>query len=235
MRTPIRHPALTSKSAKLLLENSSSEVLKSAAIGTIDQLVAIADGLEAVRNVGDPMQTPEARAVKYRESHGKATDRADQLIRTAVDKIVDYEGKVLRDAYERAGIARPPAEAAEIRTALRTMTQKDRDKAIQQAMVNKDAAVIASIQNVSPVLTGRFTTPVVKLTELYLDKYAPDLKAEQANIESALESLNIAASAFRQTAERLRDLDAEKRADEGQQAAKMAEAKLGLAIQSQPT
>jgi hypothetical protein len=100
----------------------------------------------------------------------------------------------------------PPAEAAEIRAALRAMPQAERDRTISDAIERGDAAVIASVQRVSPLLIGPLTVPVESLTNLYLDRHAPEMRSQLEAVEAAATNLSFAASAFKRAAEDMRDL-----------------------------
>lgn len=82
----------------------------------------------------------------------------------------------------------------------------------------------------SPLLTGTFTVPVATTIEHFLSINAPELGEERENIETALTFLNNAAGAFRTTTEKMRDLAAEERAEEGAAATKQADATLQSAM-----
>jgi demethoxyubiquinone hydroxylase (CLK1/Coq7/Cat5 family) len=92
--------------------------------------------------------------------------------------------------------------------------------------------VIAAIKHSpSPLLTGTFTVPVETTIEHFLNEHTPEMSEELENIDTALTFLNNAASAFRTTTEKMRDLLAEERAEAGSAAAKQAEAVLQTAMQ----
>ncbi|MGC4026210.1 MAG: hypothetical protein QM744_14340 [Mesorhizobium sp.] len=111
------------------------------------------------------------------------------------------------------------------------MSDKDRNRAIADAIANGDTAVIASLRNVSPMLIGHTTVPVRELIQMHVNKVVPGLEAELADCETALYNLDLARQTFEKEAEKMRDLKAEQDAEDGVQKAKMADAKLGLAVQ----
>jgi hypothetical protein len=204
-----------------------------ALFATIDQISDIFDGLVAVRETVNPSETEEARAVKYRDAHQRATARVDQLLQDAVGRLVDRERKLQADALARAELNRASPLAAEIRATLRGMSQADRDRAVTDAVASGNADVILAIQSIPEMLRGPLSVPVETTTRLFLEQTSPTLTADLADVSAALETLNLAAGAWRRAAEEMRDLPAERRADEGAEAQKMASWKLGVALQAQ--
>jgi hypothetical protein len=113
----------------------------------IDQLGALYDGLEAVRVNQDPLRTPESNAIAYRQNFDAATAKARAVIEANLNSLVDLQGRVIQGAHQEAGLDVIPAEAAEIRQALRALPQDKRDAEIGRAIERGDAAVIASVMH----------------------------------------------------------------------------------------
>lgn len=231
--TSIRHPSLSSKAARNALDHLSGSIYDSV-FAAIDNLASLHDGLAAVRANADPTQTPEANAIAYKRKFDAAKEQAQKLLQARVVAVTDYEAKVIADAHAKAGIDRQPPQADAIWQTLRSMDQKDRDAAVLDAINRRDRVVIAAIaRSPSPLLTGNFTVPVTTTIEHYLDTVAPEMREERENIDTALTFLNNAAAAFRTTTEKMRDLPAEKRAEEGTAAAKQADAALQAAMRGE--
>ena len=90
----------------------------------------------------------------------------------------------------------------------------------RDAINRGDRVVIAAIKHPpSPLRTGTFTVPVETTIEHFLNLHAPEMEEELENIDPALTFLNNAASAFRTTIEKIRDLPADERAESGSAAA----------------
>lgn len=232
MKTPttIRHPSLTSKAARDALDHVTGSIYDGDA--TIDNLASLYDGLAAVRANADPLKTREANAIAYKQRFDAAKEQAQTLLQSRVQAVVAYEAKLIADAHAKAGIDKRPPQADAIWQTLRGMNQKERDGAVLDAINRGDRVVIAAIvHSPSPLLTGSFTVPVEMTIEHYLSTHAPEQGEERENIETALTFLNNAAGAFRTTTEKMWDLAAEERAEEGSAAAKQAEAALQAAMQ----
>jgi hypothetical protein len=231
--TPIRHPSLSSKAARDALDHVSNPVFDGV-FQTIDSLAALHDALAGVRANASPLQTPEANAIAYKKSFDSAQAQAKKLLEARMDSVMAYDAKVMADAHAKAGLNMRPAQADAICQALRSMTQKERDAAVMDAITRGDRVVIAAIKHApTPLLTGTFTVPLETTIEHFLHEHTPELFEEQENIETALSFLNLAAGAFRSETEKMRDLIAEDRAERGSAAAKKAEADLQAAMRGQ--
>ena len=108
--TRIRPAMLSSSIARKQLDHLGD--WPKALFATIDQISDIFDGLVAVRETVNPSETEEARAVKYRDAHQRATARVDQLLQDAVGRLVDRERKLQADALARAAVCLAGGAAA---------------------------------------------------------------------------------------------------------------------------
>lgn len=230
--TKIRHPSLSSTSARRALGHRTEPVF-SELHRTIDVLASLHDALAGVRANQSPLQTPEANAIAYRQKYEAATKRAGELVQAQIARLASWQIEREDAALKTAGLDRQPADAAEIRAALRAMSQKDRDQAISAAIERGEAGTIASVMAASPIVTGQITTPVATLTKLFLDKQVPSLAGDLKDIEAAFMSLRLASDAFESAAADLRDPAAEQRAVAGDLAAQAAARALGAAMAGQ--
>ncbi len=197
---------------------------------TIDRLGSLHDGLTEVRENADPLRTVESNALSYRKAYTAATAKARELIQRQVEYLAGYQANIEAAAYDKAGLNQVPAEAAEIRGALRQMTRKQRDAEVLRAIDAGDGRVLASIAGVPAILTGEFTTPVEAMVTTHIESMVPELRDELDAIDSALNHASIAASAFKRAADEMRDPASERRAEEGAKAANEAEKMLKAAL-----
>lgn len=224
-------PTLSSAAARSQFEERREPVFLGA-INTVDQLAALYEGLQAVRESQSPLETREANALAYRQRYDAAVARAENLVRAPVERCVDFEASSKAAAMKAAGIAADPPRADEIRTALRSMSQADRDRAVTQAMDRGDAAVIAAIIHApSPIVVGEFSIPLETMTAHFLDKANPHLAKDAEDFETAVETVKMAWDGFQRGARSLRDLPAEGRAEEGQARASAAAGRLSAVMQ----
>lgn len=231
--TPLRDPSLTSEHMRKSLAHRANEPTFTGVMSAIDQMRAMYDGLEQLYAADDPTQTKEARALAYKQSYDRMQATADRLVEAQVNKLVAYEHDLRQEAWKASGLdtAPNPHEASEIRSALRSMSDKDRDKAVANALDKGDRSVIAAVaHSPSPVLTGPLTVAKDALIEQYIHKINPTLKRDLADVEDALNRLNLAVGGFRRSAGRLRDPMAEVRGEEGRASAKAAQEALEEAL-----
>jgi hypothetical protein len=196
----------------------------------IDQLGGLYDGLAAVRAAQNPMHTAEARAQAYKKQFEAAQKRGEEILKRGVDQMVSFQADAEDAAREKAGLNRSVPHAAEIRSALRNMTQAERDKAMSDSLAAGDTEPLLSCMGANPILTGRFTTPMEVHLKLLMETAAPELVQARADLEAMGNHLSVAAGAFRKASEAMRDLNAEQRGEQGEQLAAEAERKLAAAM-----
>lgn len=227
--TPTRHPALSSRAAR----HNLSHVAHPAALWiarSIDELAGLYDGLAAVRAAQNPMHTAEARAKDYKQRFEAAQKRAEEVLRRGIEQMASFQADAEDAAREKAGLNRTVPNAAEIRSALRSMTQEDRDKAMSDSLAAGDTEPLLACMAANPILTGRFTTPMEVHLKLLMETAAPELVQARADLEAMGNHLSVAAGAFRKGTEAMRDLNAEERGEQGEQLAAEAERKLAAAM-----
>ena len=117
-----------------------------------------------------------------------------------------------------------------IQTVLRSMSEKDRDTAISQAIERGDHEVMAAVYQAHLILIGSTSLPLNALVQMHVQKFAPEEAARVATIDGALEHLNLAVGAFNKSTDAMRDRRREEDGEAGAKAAKEAEAKLALAV-----
>jgi hypothetical protein len=238
MRTVTRPPLLSSRIARENLIPSAldkSATLPAEIEGTfaaIDRLAGIWDGLHAVRSTSDPLKTKEALAVEYKASFEKAAKVATTETRRAADSLLTARSKMQHDAFGKAGLLADYPSKTALQGVLRSMTKRQRDEAIAQALATGDHEVMAAIHGAHPLLIGETTLPLASLVQQFVEARAPEEAAKVTAINSALEHLDLAYASFTKSADKMRDKGAEAEGEAGNKAAKEAEAKLGLALNS---
>jgi hypothetical protein len=227
--TRTRHPALSSRAARQSLGHVSHPAATWIA-RSIDDLSSLYDGLAAVRAAQNPLHTQEKRALDYKQKFEAAQIRSKEIIDRAVEQMANYQADVEAAARSKAGLDRPVPHASEIRAALRSMTQAERDKAMGDSLAAGDTEPLLACMGANPILTGRFTTPMEVHLKLLMETAAPELVQARADLEAMGNHLSMAASAFRTSTESMRDLNAEERGEQGEQLAADAERKLAAAM-----
>lgn len=237
IRTMTRPPLLSSRIARENLIPSALD--KSSAIpaeieGTfaaIDRLASIWDGLHAVRSTSDPLKTKEAAALEYKASFEKAAKVATTETRRAAEALAAARAKAQHDAFGRAGLLADYPSKTALQGVLRSMTKRQRDEAISQALASGDHEVMAAIHGAHPLLIGETTLPLATLVQQFVEARAPEEAAKVNAINSAFEHLDLAYQQFARSADKMRDKVAEAEGEAGHKAAREAEAKLALATQ----
>ena len=226
----IKRPAtLSSRAAYASLSHCNHSAV-TGITRAIDQLAGLYDGLASVRAAQNPMHTAEARAQAYKKQFEAAQKRAEEILRGAVGDMASFQADAESAARTKAGLDRSVPHAAEIRSALRNMTQAERDKAMSDSLAAGDTEPLLSCMGANPILTGRFTTPMEVHLKLLMETAAPELVQARADLESMGNHLSVAAGAFRKASEAMRDLNAEQRGEQGEQLAAEAERKLAAAM-----
>ncbi len=228
-RTPIR-PALLSGSIARENLRDPKAIESFGLYSTLDRLTGIWSGLDAVRNAGDPLLTPQARALSYKAAFEKAAAVAVNEVRSTANRLLDAKSALLHDARGRAGLLVDYGNATELRAVLRAMSQSQRDAAILHAMKVGDAALMTSLQS-HELLVGITSRPIAAITADFIAERAPEELAKVADLDTAAEHLELAYGQFSKSIESMRDLKMEHEGDGEAKAAREAEAKLGLALQ----
>lgn len=231
MNRHIRPATVSSTGARQRIGHLSDPVFGKT-LNTLDQMAAIYDGVLAVRENQSPLNTREANAAAYKKAADAAIDRAHEVAARLGQEIAGRMATLSIEAEKKAGIFTELPGSAEIRAALRGMPQKDRDRAVMEALKNDDHVFIAAVIHApSPVTTGKITTPRDTLIKEFVARANPTLESEMADLEFAMQSIILANDGFQKGARDLRDIGAEQRAvTEGAAAAK-ANGKLAAAMQ----
>ncbi|MER9860641.1 hypothetical protein [Mesorhizobium sp. M0185] len=198
-------------------------------LSALGQLTGLWDGLDAVRTTSDPLITKEAAALRYLDNYRKATALATQAVRSAGMKVLEAKDRLRHEARGRAGLLATYPDGQELRTVLRSMSQKDRDAAILHAVSNGDHAVVAALQ-AHELLVGHTSRPLKSIVDDFIAERAPEEMSRIADLDSAAEHLQLAWQMFAKSVEGMRDLQGERDGEQGTKAAREAEAKLGLAL-----
>lgn len=229
MPKQIRPATLSSGAARRALDHLGVQEFQ-LTFATIDRLSELWSSLATLRETPDSRQTPESRALAYREQHQRAAARADALLRQAGDALAARRERLRADALRRSGLAETYPQAEEVRAVLRGLSQEERDRAVDEAIDAGQAWIIAAIRNYPPLLTGRLTKSPQMIEDLFLARTSPDLSEQMEQIDTAAQSLAFAADGYRRATETMRDLPAEDRADDDAKAVSEAEVSFARAM-----
>ena len=231
--TKIKSALLNSRSARRVLDHRSSSLEFGRIFRTIDQINDMYDSLTVLHSTADPALTRQSKALKYQQQHSKAMDAAKRAVTSAVSGLMDMEAQAIREAERAAGLEKlGSAELQEIRTALRSMTIMQRDKAIKEAALNGDAGILQAIRTApSPVLVGDHNVPLDQLMDNFLAQVNPDLPQLKSDIRTALDFLDQATTAFAKDTGAMREPELEEAAVRSAHDSAAAEAKLAAATE----
>jgi hypothetical protein len=230
MTSHIRPATVSSTGARKRLEHLSDPVF-SRTLNTLDQMAAIYEGVLGIRNNQSPLNTREANALDYKKAADAAITRAQEVAQRAHAEIAERMADLSIQAEKNAGIHSELPGSAEIRAALRGMSQKDRDAAILEAVARGDQFLMSAVLHApSPITTGAVTMPREALMKDFVQRANPTLESEMADLEFALQSVVLASQGFQNGAKKLRDIGAEERAMDGSAAAATARGKLAAAM-----
>ena len=199
----------------------------------LDALARKSDILAALdnfRTLADPTQTPEARALAFKDRYNKAMGTVTELARSTAAKLMDDRAALRREAYGKAGLTVDYGNRSELLAVLRGMSERDRNAAIDAAIKRGDRQILSALHNAHELLVGPTSIPIKSLIEQFVAEAAPVETLKVAKLDEAEAYLEMAYSAVAKTAEEMRDLPAEERGERGAQAAKEAEAALALAL-----
>jgi len=202
----IRSPLLNSATHRNNLRpgaDARSEI--SQTLGVIDRLGQLYDTLRAVNEAVNPEETPTARAMRYEKQFNHAVKKAKDTALEAAGRLDFYAQTLETQALEESGLASQPVNASEIRAALRSMPEKDRDAAIKDAFDRKDASILSAIYRQTPLLWGGSKLPLDEAFKLYVRDAAPDVMRDMEAVAKVTEGLNLATDTFLNSAEKWRD------------------------------
>ncbi|TIM32153.1 MAG: hypothetical protein E5Y63_04625 [Mesorhizobium sp.] len=142
---------------------------------------------------------------------------------------MEARDRLRHEAKGKAGLLATYPDTKEIRDVLRGMTPEDRDAAILHAVSKGDHAVIAALQ-AHELLVGPTSRPLKSIVDDFVAARAPEEMAKIQDLDTAEEHLTFAYQQFGKSIQAMRDIQAERDGEQGNKAAKEAEAKLGLAL-----
>lgn len=227
----IRSPLLDSKIARDNIMGAGLNVPEvNQSFEAIDSLGALYDALKAAQKTVNPTETPEARALRYEQQFTKSVARARDLTVSAIERLDVFAAGLEARAIYEAGLSEEPSSAPEIRSALRSMSAEDREKAIAKAFRENDVEVLASIYRASQVTWGGTKEPVNEMFAHYVDSAAPELVRQRQAVASVTQGLELAAETFIKSANKWRDPIAADRGERQQEEYAQADAALKAAL-----
>jgi len=229
---------LSSKNlSRLMTENGRNSYAFVRARTAIDQMSSLFDSLDTLHRTPSPNMTMEGRALRYRQQFEKAMQASKQSALAAVEALNAHEAELVRDAEIAAGLHKhvDTATAQEIRSALRAMSQAERDRVVREAALAGDATIIQAIRSAaSPLLTGPISVPMDEMIRVMIEQASPELGAQLEDISTAADLLEGAVAAFTREAQSRRDPMLEARAEQQSEATRRAEAALAEAAAGNP-
>lgn len=217
--------------AKLMNSALGGELL--GVMNAVDTMSGLYDGLTKLHATPDPNLTREARALKYKRRFEQASEAVRKKATSAAEQLDILERRIKSDAEVKAGLHSPQTEAAaqEIRSVLRSLDQKARDKMLRDAALSGDVAILQAVRNATtPALYGGTTEPVESLIDMHLQKVAPELAEQRAALDAATHALNLAVDSYMSTTNELRDPMGEHIAEKQEADTRSAEEQLLAAL-----
>lgn len=196
---------LSSNTARNILGTFVNHAEIGHTLNAIDRLGGLHDALRLARDAKSPDETPEARALRYERQFKASYDKARDLAVQAEEKLNAFVQSAHAVSMQRSGLNSPPANADEIRTALRAMPANERQAFIGKAFDLGDTEILASIHGKHHILWGGIDGPLEPLFEQYLTKADPDRQGRMSAAEEAKRALGLAADAFTEKAKEWRD------------------------------
>lgn len=196
---------------------------------TLDEVGDTFDALVGLYSNPSPDRTVESHALKYKDAHQKARDR---MLKRVEDALLDLDAvrqSRRREAEIKAGLHSPVSDtvAAEIRATLRQMTPDDRNRAIREAALSGDAAVVNAVRSApTSMLTGGHTVPLDEIVEQMVLQADPELQQVNDDVDMASSLLAGGMKQFNKLTAEIRDPLAEARGEAQREAIRRAEAKL---------
>lgn len=199
------------------------------AIAAINQLSGLYDSLIVLHDTPDPSRTKEARALRYKQQHEAAIRKAKTLLEQVAGNMDTLARKARESAEQKAGLHEHMSDAlaAELRGALRSLPEKDRNAAIMSAATHKEVGILkAVIESPSALLIGPVSVPLDQIITDYLDTADPSYRETRQDVESAQTHFEFALDTFITETKKLRDPALEEKAEIQQQAITRAETQL---------
>lgn len=203
-------------------------------MAAIDRLGDLHEGLAAIRGTSDSRVTREARAERYAEQLAAAKGMKAKIINNVRHDLNARRDRLRNAAIEKSGLNGNYPQAEEVRSVLRSLSKEERDKAINEAVDNGDAWIVAAFVKMPDLLTGKTSLSKAQLTDIFIKRATPELDVELDAIDTAFESLKLAEDTFDKHVEAMRDIEAENRANEDRRAVEEAEAAFAKAMGTTP-
>jgi|GEM_PF-5073660 len=229
-----RPPLMGSKIARRTLEGRQEREFHRLfeLMDTIDRHY---EALDTLHKTPNPNLTKEASAARYGEQYRKAHKMLGNMSVELSNDLASLESRLKSEAETKAGLNKPMTEAAqqEIRAALRSMPQKERDKTLREAALNGDVGILKSVREAStPFLYGGTSEPVESLIQQHMERAVPNLRSDLEAIEHANSHLKMSVDGFVRETEKMRDPILESSAEAQQESIRQAEAVLSQGVQS---
>lgn len=148
-------------------------------VNRMSKAVVALENLSLNRN---PMQTEEAHISNVAKSAKKLLNESlmakDELFNVYGNALV----KISSEIENKGNIFVNETQAQEIRQALRQMPEKERLKALNNALESKDGQVIKAIQNSSSLLTGIEKEHAEKMYTMLESRVAPELVEQREQL-----------------------------------------------------
>ena len=227
----IRSPLLSSKIARDGILGTGLNVPEvNQSLDAIDGLGALYDALNAAQKTINPNETTEARSLRYEQQYLKSVTKARDVTFSAIERLDNFAASLKARAIQEAGLGEEPRSAPEIRSALRSMSEKEREKAITKAFRENDTEVLASIYRASHVTWGGVKEPVAEMFEQFIDSMTPELVQQRQAVSQVAQGLELAAETFIKSANKWRDPLAAERGERQLAEYNQAEAALKAAL-----
>lgn len=191
-------------------------------VSTTKSLAQLAEGLSEFHANPDPDATKEQQARRYLKRYEGAMKTAQSTIARERDALDRAMVGVYERARGKAGMERP-MNSIEIRQALLRLDVKARDEALKTAASEGRGEVFAALEGQPEWLYGGSSLPMKAHVERLLETASPGYLAEMEKIDEARRTLDLAENGFRDHAESLRDVLAERDAEAAQQRHQRAE------------
>lgn len=234
--THTRPGVINSRGVRKAFDRRSDNPLFGKLFNEVDSAVLAFDGLLAVKGAPNPTRTREANALEMKRQIEGTVSTVKRKLTAVYDEILSAAEKRIRAAEVWAGVDKDPAGGDEVRRALREMTEKQRQAALDRAVANGDRIVLASIANApSEITVGTFRSPPSLAIDQWVRDNNPGLAEDIADYRGAMEHINMIVDSFDQGANKLRDRVAEEAAERGVRLATDAERQLRGTLGVDPT
>lgn len=193
---PPKLPALIRTTALMSPETHASQIKDAAGnlgnaepaiLGALSAQRQMADAvaaLERIRQTRNPADTAHNHLKKandaYKTMLTTAANRHDMARASVQSRLAQVETQI----NETLGL-HESRDAAEIRTALRSMSKEDRSKAVEAAIQNKDGAILAAVFNSRELVTGIPENQRNSFRRRAEEMHAPELLKLRVGLEKA--------------------------------------------------